>query len=104
MVDLIQIGQFASESLTDCLMPEANPKQRLGCGVLPDQGQQDAGFLRYAGPRRKQNAFIVSHISQLNLIVPENIHLLTKYFFSQVNQVVSEGIVIIQYKQFFHSI
>jgi hypothetical protein len=104
MVDLIQIGQFASECLTDCLMPEANPKQRLGWGVLPDKGQQDTGFLRYPRPWGKQNAFIAPHLSQLNLIVPENIHLLTKYFFGKVNQVVSEGIVIIQYKQFFHSI
>ena len=87
---------LAAERLADGLMAETNAQQRNSAGVFLDQFEADAGSVRIARPRRKDDAARIQRqrIVGAERIITINLHLGPE-FAQIVHEVVGEAVVIV---------
>ena len=93
--DLCEVLQAPSESLSNSLMPKADPQDCFLGGIATDQLRHDPRFGRQAGARRQDDQVVRGHFFQADGIVPSDYHLFAQDFRDVLDEVVGERVVVV---------
>ena len=102
MINLAQIQDPASESLSDCLVTQTYSKYAFCRGITFDKVNTNSCFRRDTRSGRKQNFVITFHFVQCDFIIPEDRRCCSRELFNIMHEVIGEGIVIVYYQYLFH--
>jgi hypothetical protein len=93
-MDVAQVDQFGSEGFSDGLFSEADSEDALGGCIASDEGEQDAGFLGYAGAGGEEDSVEAFYFVERDAVVAMYFHRFSQ-FPEDVEQIVGEGIVVV---------